>query len=80
MPISLQFDEFLDKNNFSLFISEMKQELEDLMADIKKTANKVRAKLKGMFQVYFTKCCTTKKANEVVGRGNFSWEVPDDLD
>ena len=25
----------------------MKQELEDLMADIKKTANKVRAKLKG---------------------------------
>ena len=49
MPISLQFDEFLDKNNFSLFISEMKQELEDLMADIKKTANKVRAKLKGMF-------------------------------
>ncbi|PHT96347.1 hypothetical protein BC332_34727 [Capsicum chinense] len=26
---------------------EVKQELEDLMADIKKTANKVRAKLKG---------------------------------
>ena len=25
----------------------MKQELEDLMADIKKTANRVRAKLKG---------------------------------
>ena len=25
----------------------MKQELEDLMSDIKKTANKVRAKLKG---------------------------------
>ena len=50
------------------------------MADIKKTANKVRAKLKGMFQMYFTKCCTRKKANEVVGRGNFSWEVPDDLD
>ncbi len=25
----------------------MKQELEDLMQDIKKTANKVRAKLKG---------------------------------
>lgn len=27
--------------------AETKQELEDLMADIKKTANKVRAKLKG---------------------------------
>ncbi len=26
----------------------MKLELEDLMSDIKKTANKVRAKLKGM--------------------------------
>jgi len=26
---------------------EVKQELEDLMADIKKTANKVRSKLKG---------------------------------
>lgn len=31
---------------FFLF-AETKQELEDLMADIKKTANKVRAKLKG---------------------------------
>jgi hypothetical protein len=30
-------------------VSEVKQELEDLMADIKKTANKVRAKLKGKF-------------------------------
>jgi hypothetical protein len=30
---------------FCLF-SEMKQDLEDLMSDIKKTANKVRAKLK----------------------------------
>lgn len=29
------------------FLAEVKQELEDLMADIKKTANKVRAKLKG---------------------------------
>ena len=29
------------------FILEMKQDLEDLMSDIKKTANKVRAKLKG---------------------------------
>ena len=28
-------------------IAEMKQELEELMADIKKTANKVRGKLKG---------------------------------
>ena len=27
----------------------MKQELEDLMQDVKKTANKVRAKLKGTF-------------------------------
>jgi len=33
-----------------LFVSEVKQELEDLMADIKKTANKVRAKLKGKFE------------------------------
>ena len=31
------------------FILEMKQDLEDLMSDIKKTANKVRAKLKGNF-------------------------------
>ena len=61
MPISLQFDEFLDKNNFSLFISEMKQELEDLMADIKKTANKVRAKLKGMFSSVFYKMLYYKK-------------------
>jgi hypothetical protein len=33
-----------------LFVSEVKQELEDLMADIKKTANKVRAKLKGKLE------------------------------
>ncbi len=32
---------------FNLSFTEMKQELEDLMSDIKKTANKVRAKLKG---------------------------------
>lgn len=32
---------------FLLCVTEVKQELEDLMADIKKTANKVRAKLKG---------------------------------
>jgi competence protein ComGF len=44
----------LDKNGqqtvkigFVFFFAETKQELEDLMADIKKTANKVRAKLKG---------------------------------
>lgn len=37
-------------NNLHLFVSEVKQELEDLMADIKKTANKVRAKLKGKFR------------------------------
>ena len=30
-----------------LSVAEVKMELEDLMADIKKTANKVRAKLKG---------------------------------
>jgi hypothetical protein len=29
----------------------MKQDLEDLMSDIKKTANKVRAKLKGNVQL-----------------------------
>lgn len=29
------------------FVAEVKMELEDLMSDIKKTANKVRAKLKG---------------------------------
>ena len=28
-------------------VSEMKEELEELMSDIKKTANKVRGKLKG---------------------------------
>ena len=45
---------FFSKNEESKFLkllffffSEMKQDLEDLMSDIKKTANKVRAKLKG---------------------------------
>lgn len=38
---------FLIKNQFILL--EVKQELEDLMVDIKKTANRVRAKLKGKF-------------------------------
>lgn len=33
-------------------ISEVKLELEDLMSDIKKTANKVRAKLKGKFSIF----------------------------
>ena len=37
--------------NIFLLILEMKQDLEDLMSDIKKTANKVRAKLKGKFDV-----------------------------
>ena len=31
------------------YLPEMKQELEDSMSNIKKTANKVRAKLKGDF-------------------------------
>ena len=34
-------------NSNFFMITEVKMELEDLMADIKKTANKVRAKLKG---------------------------------
>lgn len=34
-------------NTFLVFPVETKQELEDLTADIKKTANKVRSKLKG---------------------------------
>lgn len=38
-----------------LSFTETKQELEDLMADIKKTANRVRAKLKGEHQK-FTLC------------------------
>ena len=33
---------------FFFLVIELKQELEDLMAEIKKTANKVRAKLKGL--------------------------------
>ena len=32
-----------------ILFPEMKQELEDSMSDIKKTANRVRAKLKGMY-------------------------------
>lgn len=33
-------------------IAEVKQQLEDLMADIKRTANRVRGKLKGKFGFY----------------------------
>lgn len=40
---------FNGKQNYHYF-PETKQELEDLMADIKKTANKVRTKLKGIEQ------------------------------
>ena len=40
------FDNFM---TFHFSSIEMKQDLEDLMSDIKKTANKVRAKLKGKF-------------------------------
>lgn len=32
--------------NFSISLLETKEELEELMSDIKKTANKVRSKLK----------------------------------
>ena len=35
------------RNLFLNFSSEMKQELEDFMSDIKRTANRVRTKLKG---------------------------------
>lgn len=38
------------------YVAEVKQELEDLMADIKKTANKVRAKLKGKYYSTATTC------------------------
>lgn len=38
---------FIILTEYNFLFSETKQELEDLMADIKKTANKVRAKLKG---------------------------------
>ena len=41
-------------NSNLYLISEMKQELDDLMSDIKKTANKVRAKLKGNTELPFT--------------------------
>ena len=41
---------------FFLCPAETKQELEDLTADIKKTANKVRSKLKGTFTA--SRCST----------------------
>lgn len=37
---------------YCLCVAGVKQELEDLMADIKKTANKVRAKLKGKLSAF----------------------------
>lgn len=37
--------------NSMFWRAEVKQELEDLMADIKKTANKVRSKLKGKAKI-----------------------------
>jgi hypothetical protein len=43
----IKMDNRLLKLVLFFFFAETKQELEDLMADIKKTANKVRAKLKG---------------------------------
>lgn len=47
--------------NFSTFflVSEEKMELEDLMSDIKKTANKVRAKLKGKSNYGRGEACET---------------------
>ena len=44
----------------------MKQDLDDMMADIKKTANKVRAKLKGKFiriEFCFQYICTPWPGN-----------------
>ncbi|KAJ8984810.1 hypothetical protein NQ317_013008 [Molorchus minor] len=46
-------------------ISKMKQELEDLMADVKKTANKVRAKLKGIEQSIETEEQTNKSSADL---------------
>ena len=37
----------------SFYFPEVKQELDDMMTDIKKTANKVRAKLKSKFNVIY---------------------------
>lgn len=44
------FTVYLKLIKFVCFFPETKQELEDLMADIKKTANKVRAKLKCKYE------------------------------
>ncbi len=44
---SMVWNIYINNKSVKKFFSEMKQELEDLMSDIKKTANKVRAKLKG---------------------------------
>lgn len=43
---------------FFFLSAETKQELEDLTADIKKTANKVRSKLKGMISLSHVIKCT----------------------
>lgn len=43
--------------NISSLFTETKQELEDLMADIKKTANRVRGKLKVRFQNIIHRLC-----------------------
>lgn len=40
----------IKNNTYFLSFSETKHELEDLMADVKKTANKVRGKLKREFR------------------------------
>lgn len=46
--------------NSMFWRAEVKQELEDLMADIKKTANKVRSKLKGKAKINWKKEFTVK--------------------
>jgi len=46
-PSGLSFDVPNTVQYNLLLFSELKQELEELMAEIKKTTNKVRAKLKG---------------------------------
>ena len=44
----------LSKWWFSVLFAEVKGELEELMAEIKKTANKVRGKLKGTYSFFIT--------------------------
>ena len=54
-----------------ILFPEMKQELEDSMSDIKKTANRVRAKLKGMYYLrqYFKKTNLPFDFNVVIENG-----------